>query len=347
MPLARALLSKEWRRFQLLRVARHGDGVELTFEDTDVSRRLENLERRTRVTDGDGGSVLLSLADVRAEIGDVYERLAHLEKTAHLDEMKRELKEILEREATPAFWEDAFGHSGALVRQHRLSVEIRRLDDLRGQADLVRELCEASFQEGDDSVAPDLTNAHARLCRKLARAEREIVHFSELDQGDAVIVVTPSGGREGATEWASTLADMYGAWGKERGYDVEPEEEEGGVHRVRVLGAYAFGYLRGERGSHRLILPPATKDDRRGETFLARVDVRPFADGAPGAADSRPRGRAEARDEPPIRTYDLWRSRGVRDRRTGYVEGDVKRVLGGRLDGFLEAFVDSLAKTDA
>jgi peptide chain release factor 2 len=285
--------------------------------------------------------VSLSLVDVRREIGDVYERLAILEKTAHLDDMKRELKEILEREATPAFWEDAFGHSGALVRQHRLSVEIRRLDDLRGQADLVRELCEASFQEGDDSVASDLTNAHAKLCRKLARAEREIVRFVDVDQGDAVVSVTAAGGRDGATEWASTLADMYAAWARERGYDVT-QEGEGGT-TVRVLGAYAFGYLRGERGSHRLILPPAAKDDRRGETFLARVEVRAATDDAP--ADSRPRG--PTRDEPPIRTYDLWRSRGVRDRRTGLVDGDVKRVLAGRLDAFLEAFVDAATRTDA
>ncbi len=342
VPLARALLSKEWRRFQLLRVARRGELVELTFEDTDVSRRLENLERRTRVTDGEGGTVHLSLADVRRGIGDVYERLAHLDKVAGLVDLKRELATILEKESTPAFWEDAFGHSGALVRQHRLSVEIRRLDDLRGQADLVRELCEASFQEGDDSVAPDLTNAHARLLRKLARAEREIVHFSLADQGDALLTITPSGGREGASEWATTLADMYSTWARARGYDIERREVEG-VQRVSVIGAYAVGYLSSERGSHRLILPPPSKDDRRGETFLARVEVRSLASENETDQRSKPR---ENRDEPPIRTYDMWRSRGVRDRRTGYADGDVKKVLGGKIDGFVEAFADSEPRSE-
>ena len=335
VPLARSLLSQDWRRFQLLRIARSGESVELTFEDTDVSRRLENLERRMRVGDGEGKTRHLSLVDVRRGIGEVYDRLQNLERVARLDDMKAELAAIQEQESTPAFWEDAFGHAGVLVRQHRLTVEIRRLDDLRGQADLVRELSEASFQEGDDSVAPDLTNAYARLMAKLLRAEREIIHFSPSDQGDAVLTVAPSGGRDGASEWASTLADMYATWAKERGYETE-QSEDAGVHLVRVTGAYAVGYLRGERGSHRLILPPAAKDDRRGETFLARVDVRPLEHGA--APDSHPRLKS---DEPPIRTYDLWRSRGVRDRRTGHAEGDVRRVLDGKLDGFLDAFAEA------
>jgi ATP-dependent Clp protease ATP-binding subunit ClpC len=334
VPLARALLGASSRRFQLLRVSRSGETVDLGFEDTDVSRKLENLEKRTRVQDGEGGLVHLSLLDVRRGIGDVYDRLAALDKAAKLDDMKRELAEIVERESTPAFWEDAFGHSGALVRQHRLSVEIQRLDDLRGQANLVRELSEASFQEGDDAVAPDLTNAYAKLLRKLARAEREIIRFQTEDHGDASLVVSPSGGKDGAVEWARTVADMYAAWAKERGFDVEQREaDRDGGHEVQVLGAYAFGYLRGERGTHRLILPPA-KDERRGETFLARVDVLSLVE---GRGVPRTAGRM---DDPPVRTYDMWRSRGVRDRRTGQVDGDVRAVLGGRLDSFLEAFID-------
>ncbi|MFO0613823.1 MAG: AAA family ATPase [Polyangiaceae bacterium] len=334
IPLARALLSAESRRFQLLRVVRDGEGVDLTFEETDVSRRLENLERRTRASDGEGRTIDLSLADVRRGLGDVYERLARLDEAAKLDDLKKELEELQRKGNTPAFWEDAFGHSGVLVRQHRISVEIQRLTDLRGQANLVRELCEASFQEGDDAVAPDLTHAYAKLLRKLSRAEREVIRFKGADHGDARILVSPAGAKEGAAEWAETLADMYANWSRERGYDVEQRSDRDGARTVDVLGAYAYGYLKGERGTHRLILPPPAKTDRRGETFLARVDVVP-ADGSP--PPSRPHGRT---DDPPVRTYDMWRSRGVRDRRTGQVDGDARAVLSGRIDRFIEAFVD-------
>ena len=329
VPLARSLLGASWRRFQLLRAARRGDDVVLTFEDTDASRRLEKLERRTPLPDGTGGLVRLSLADVRTGLAPLCGRVARLERAVDTDRMRRELAEIESKQASPAFWEEAFGAQGQLVRRHRLSVELGRIDDLRREVDLVRELSEASFEEADDSVAPDLVAAFARLACDLRRAELEIRDMDHLDQGDATVRVSPAGEKD-STPWARKLADMYVAWAKVRGYDVEIEELAGGVQLVAVLGSYAHGYLRAEAGTHRLLATPAGKKERRGEAFLARVEV------VATRADLATADVAKS-DEPPIRTYDTWRSHGVRDRQTGHSDGDARGVLAGRLDGFLEA----------
>jgi hypothetical protein len=331
VPLARALLGASWRRFQLLRAARSGDRVALSFEDTDASRRLEKLERRAPMPDGAGGLVHLSLADVRAGLVVLYERLAVLERAIDLDGMRRELAAIEAKQSSPAFWEEAFGASGQLVRRHRLSAEIRRVEGLRRDVDLVRELAEASFEEADDAVAPDLVASYARLERDLARAELEIRDMDEVDQGDAAIRVAPAGEKD-SLRWAQQLADMYVAWARARGYDVEIEERPGGVQLVAVLGPYAFGYLRGEAGTHRLLAAPADRWERRGEALLARVDVAPGRELGAFADEPARRG-----DEPPIRTYDTWRSHGVRDRKTGHADGDARGVLAGKLEGFLAA----------
>ncbi|MFO0546891.1 MAG: AAA family ATPase [Polyangiaceae bacterium] len=335
VPLARALLGAGWRRFQLLRVARVGDALSITFEQTEASRRLDNLERRARVSDGHGGTVALSLADVRARVGGLYERLGRLEEAADLAKMRRDLAELEARESSPAYWEEALGHSGLLVRRHRLSVEIRRLEILRGELEAVRDLAEVSFLEADDSVAEELTDTFARLVQSLVRAERELCSFDGRDRGDAHVIVTPAGAGEGAADWAGELASMYVSWAKERGFDVESSEAEG-AHHVWVLGAYALGYLRGEQGGHRVVRPPPGKGDRRGEAHLARVEVL--------ARGEQPAEVLRLSDVAPIRTYDLWRSHGVRDRVTGYVDGDVRRVLAGRLDAFLEAHADQRSK---
>ncbi len=335
VPLARALLGGADRRFQLLRVARSGRGVTLSFEATEASRRLDNLERRARVSDGEGGTVSLSLADVRSGVISLYQSLVTLERVADLAGMRRELAALEAREASPAFWEDAFGHSGMLVRRHRLSVEIRRLEILRGELDAVHELCEASFIEADDSVARELTDTYARLVRRMRRAEREIVQFDERDQGDARLVVTPAGALEGATSWALDLAKMYASWARDRGYDVRFETGDDGVTAVAVAGAYAYGYLRGEAGGHRLVTAPPEKGQRRGEAYLARVEVL--------AKGEEPKPIVRLEDISPIRSYDLWHSHGVRDRVTGHAEGDTRRVLSGKLDGFLEAQADHRA----
>jgi ATP-dependent Clp protease ATP-binding subunit ClpC len=339
IPLARVLLEDEHRRFQLLRLARAGDRVELSFEDTESSRKLDKLERRARAPDGEGGVVHLSLAEVRVALRDIYERLARLGERIRIDELRRELSSLLQREAGPAFWEEAFGEDGIVVRRHQLTVDIRRYDDLKQRTDLVRELVDASFDEAEDSVAGELLAAFARLERKLRRAEREMIRMGSEDQADAMVWVRSVGDKPDDVQWASMLARMYAAWARDRGYEVSSTSRDGD-QLLTISGPCAFGYLRGEHGGHRLISPPASRDKRRAETYLAKVDVSPASDDVSLA----PRPAAEV-DDPPIRTYDLWRSRGVRDRRTGHSEGDARRVLSGRLDGFLEAHVDTRETT--
>jgi peptide chain release factor 2 len=279
----------------------------------------------------------LSVAEAGRGLADIYARLARLHAAANVDGMRAELAALDNKAARPGFWEEAFGSSGALVRRHRLAVEIQRLDDLRQRADLVREMIDASIAEAEDALAEELVAAFVRLERRLRKAERELVFFDDVDRGDALLTIRPVGGKDGGAAWAETLAKMYAAWATERSYDVELKAILGGQQEVRVLGPYAYGYLKGEHGGHRLIDAPRERDAERGETYLARVEVRALAAGAPPLPKTTD-------DEPPIRTYDQWRARGVRDRRTGWSEGDPKRVLAGRIDGFLDAQLTSSAE---
>jgi ATP-dependent Clp protease ATP-binding subunit ClpC len=335
MPLARALLDASERRFQLLRIARKGEGVLLTFEETESSRKLANLERKTRV-DEDGKTTRISLAEVAQKLNDVYARLDKLGSAADVAAMRRELADLDEKESRPGFWEEAFGQSGALVRRHRLAVEVQRFDDLTQRANLVRDLTEASFAEAEDAVAEDIVKAFVKLEKRLQRAERELVHFDDSDRGDALVVVRPVGGKDGGASWAAQLAEMYAAWAGERDFEVTRGAADAGSY-VRVAGPYAFGYLKGESGGHRLMAPDG-RDAERGETYLARVEVSPIPTGAIITLSGLPPNRSRD-DDAPIRTYDQWRSRGVKDRRTGCSDSDVKRVLGGRIDAFLEAWL--------
>ncbi len=355
LPLARTLLAVDPGRFQLLRIARRGDGVALSIEDTDSSRKLKNLEVRTRVAVEGGRVVRLSLAEVTARLREVASRLAAIETNGQIAKRRAELLALDEAAARPGYWEQAFGKEGELFRRHRLAVEVRRFDDLRGRAELVRELVEASFAEAEDAVAADLVAEFVKLDDEVRRAEREIVRFTGADQADARLRLRPIGGKAGALDWARDLARMYAAWAREHGLEVTTEERDGEVE-LRVEGPYAFGYLKGEAGGHRLIRPPSppAKDrsgrdraersrdgaEKRGDTFLCRVEVEPLA---ADHADAAHKAAAGPDDEAPIRTYDLLRSRGVHDRRTGHTDGDVKRVLAGRIEAFVEAYLDAPA----
>jgi protein subunit release factor A len=332
LPLARALLETPEVRFQLLRIARRGDRLELTFEDTETSRKLMNLERRQRVDDGKGHVVNLSLADVRGRLAETSGRLAQLERTTQVGVRRRELAELEVMAQTPGFWGAAFGEGSEAYRRHQIAIDLRRADDLRERLELLHKLVEASFDEGEDVVTDELVATFARLDRDLARAERELVSFDDRDRGDAWIQLRGAGAKDGAAGWAKQLATMYVRWAEAHEYEVEVVETAGGID-VLVKGAYAFGYLKAEAGGHRLLANRGAGRDKRAETLLARVEVRPLVERDPQRLASAVGGD----DEAPVRTYDLLSSRGVRDRRTGHVEGDVRKVLDGRLEGFLDA----------
>jgi ATP-dependent Clp protease ATP-binding subunit ClpC len=332
IPLARALMGTGWRRFQIVRVARKGGGIGVTFETTDASRRLENLERRERVSDGTGGILNLSVADIREKLAETFVEMGKLEKAANLAKMKDELADLDRRAATPAYWEAVLGDTSLIAKRHRLALEIRRLATLRSELGAVKDLAEASFLEADDSMAKELADAFARLQPRFLRARRELCKFEEVDNADAIVVVTPVGDDPQATEFARSLSDMYAAWARNAGYDQTQSEREG-TFTVHILGPYAHGYLRGETGGHRLVLPqPERASSRRSESHLARVRVVPHGE------DTQEELRLDDLD--PIRTYDLRHSHGVRDRVTQHTEGDTKKVLAGRIGGFLEAHID-------
>jgi ATP-dependent Clp protease ATP-binding subunit ClpC len=334
MPLARELLAADSKRFQLLRLARRGERIALSFEDTDSSRKLVALERRTKISDPEGNVVMLSVAEVGKQLLSVQERLNQMETAGNITAARKELTEFIAKESKPGFWEEAFGKEGELWRRHRLAVELKRFDDLQERTALLREMVDASFQEAEDSVAKDLLEEFVQLQKQVRRAERELLRFDKGDQGDALILLRPTGGKDGTEQWIREMVKMYTTWSAEHEYQISTTDSPDGVE-LRIEGPYAYGYLKAEHGGHRFIAPPKEKkdDEKRGEAFLVRVDVRPLA---PNAA-TPPKNKD---DDPPIRTYDLWRARGAKDRRTGHIENDLKKVFSGKIDPFIETYLD-------
>lgn len=334
LPLARALLSKDWYRFQLVRVARKHDRIVVAFEDTAAARRLRRMDRRAAVSDGAGGKVRLSLAEVRAGIQELLTRIAQLMLDADADGKRSKLAEIEAVQGAQGRWEDLLGKDGLLAQQHQLRLDLRRLDDLHARAEAVYELVEGSFAEADDSVASDLLEEYVRLDRGVTRAERELGRFGDRDRDDARLRIRPAAANPAASEWVQQLADMYGAWARSKGIPIERFERKEVVELV-IGGDFAFGYLKGEAGGHRLLRKAKKGKGNKGETLLAHIDVWPASEDAPTVDD--------ADDAGPIRQYDLLGTRTVSDKRAASNEPDVRKVLAGKLDRLLAAVADATA----
>ena len=141
-----------------------------------------------------------------------------------------------------------------------------------------------ALDESDDSLAPSLTEEIGELTERLRKLEFALQFSGEYDERGAIIAIKQGAGGVEAQDWTQMLLRMYLRWAERRGYstsllDSSPGDEAGlKSAAVQVDGRHAYGYLKSERGVHRLVrLSPFDADHHRHTSF-ALVEVLPEAD---------------------------------------------------------------------
>jgi peptide chain release factor 2 len=156
--------------------------------------------------------------------------------------------------------------------------------DLRREADDLRELLELAVAEGESAVADEVAASTADLEERLKSMEFALQLSGPYDRGSALLAVHAGAGGTESQDWTNMLLRMYLRWAERRGYKTETldvsEGEEAGIKSatIEVSGNLAYGYLKSERGVHRLVrLSPFDKAKRRHTSF-ALVEVMPVVD---------------------------------------------------------------------
>lgn len=133
----------------------------------------------------------------------------------------------------------------------------------------------------DESVVDDLNATLARVEPRLARVELETKMTGDHDVANAFIEIHPGAGGTDSADWAQMLLRMYLKWCERRGFEAEiletQDAEEAGIKSATVLvkGEYAFGYLKGEKGIHRLVRISPFDANARRQTSFASVHTYP------------------------------------------------------------------------
>jgi peptide chain release factor 2 len=138
--------------------------------------------------------------------------------------------------------------------------------------------------EADESLFQEASSNLSQLTRDLDQWELQQLLSGPYDQSGAVLTINAGAGGTDAQDWAEMLMRMYTRWGESQGYKVHLNEisegEEAGVKSVtlEIAGRYAYGYLRSEKGTHRLVrISPFNANDKR-QTSFAGVEVMPILD---------------------------------------------------------------------
>lgn len=179
---------------------------------------------------------------------------------------------------TPEIWSDQKKASelGAKIRDLKDNLEF--LTKWQGVIDD----CEAAFELGDDELISECTQSLNEMEKALDKFEVKLMLNGEYDEADAILTVNAGAGGTDAQDWASMLLRMYIRWAENKGWKVELldklDGDEAGIKSatIKIMGKFAFGYSKAEKGVHRLVrISPFNANGKR-QTSFASLEVSPI-----------------------------------------------------------------------
>ena len=181
----------------------------------------------------------------------------------------------------PGFWDDPSGNAPIVRRRKNLERRLKTLEQLREDQEELATWKEL-LAEGESD--PSLPRFLDRLDRELARLDLELKLSGPDDANDALVNINPGAGGTESQDWAEMLLRMYLRWAEKEDFEVELLErldgEEAGIKSATfaVRGDYAYGYLKGENGVHRLVRISPFDSQSRRHTSFSSVYVYPEVD---------------------------------------------------------------------
>ena len=183
--------------------------------------------------------------------------------------------------AQPDFWNDQQNAQKQMRRLDEVKAQLHQLADWRSAINDAKATLELYELEADEDMLGEAQQGLTELRQGLDRWELERLLSGEYDKEGAVLSINAGAGGTDAQDWAQMLLRMYTRWAEDHDMRVTIDEisegEEAGIKSatIEVVGRYAYGYLRNEKGTHRLVrISPFNANDKR-QTSFAGIEVMP------------------------------------------------------------------------
>ena len=226
------------------------------------------------------------LEDLKPTLNDLGEKLDQMRISLEIPAKEEKIAELEYKRGEPSFWDDA-------AAAQKLNQE---LADLKGGVDTYKGLMakyedaetlyEMGIEEGDASMEDDIRAELDLITEGLETLQLEVLLSGDYDANNAILTLHAGAGGTEAQDWTQMLLRMYGRWAERHGFAVETADlqpgDEAGVKSATLFikGHNAYGFLKSEKGVHRLVrISPFDSQARRHTSFSA-CDVMPEIDDA-------------------------------------------------------------------
>ena len=212
---------------------------------------------------------------------DAKQTLSDLSESLDLDGRKKRIAEIDEIISAPDFWNDPEAGQKIMQEKKRLESKVTHYDQLASKLDDLEVMIELAKEESDADLEQDIVDTLAEINTELDAFELETILNGEYDDNNAILSIHPGAGGTESQDWAEMLYRMYVRWAERHDFKVDVldylDGDEAGIKSVTLLisGENAYGYLKSEKGVHRMVrISPFDASGRRHTSFTA-VEVMP------------------------------------------------------------------------
>src|SRR2546429_5448253 len=224
--------------------------------------------------------------DPADEITALTSTLDSIEAVLDPGEMQREAADLREQSADPELWADPDRGQKVTRRLSYLDAELARLANLRRRLGDTQVLFDLAESENDEPTKAEAEGELAALRAEIDQLEVRTLLNGEYDAREALISINAQAGGADAADWAEGLQRIYLRWAERHGYPTEvyytSYAEEAGIKSTTfaIHAPYAYGTLRGEHGTHRMVRISKYDNQGRRQTSFAGVDVIPVVEQA-------------------------------------------------------------------
>lgn len=195
--------------------------------------------------------------------------------------LKLQLSTLEEQTTKQDFWEDSKNSSIVLKQINSLKSKIENYTKMDTELNNVIEMSELLSLEPDEELAKEVLKTTTSLEKEIEKLEITTLLSGKYDNNNAILTIHPGAGGTEAQDWAEMLYRMYTRWANANSYEVREldylEGDEAGLKSVTfsISGDYAYGYLKGEMGVHRLVRISPFDSGGRRHTSFASIEILP------------------------------------------------------------------------
>ncbi|MBF0384537.1 MAG: peptide chain release factor 2 [Candidatus Omnitrophica bacterium] len=213
------------------------------------------------------------------KIKAIEEKLSQLRGYLDLPQKEKSVREIQEKMNQPNFWDDSNSANKLMKELKYLKNCVEPFERNQSKIKDLKELLELSAE--DEAMKQQISDEIVGVETEVNTLELQSLLSGQFDKNNAILSINAGAGGTESCDWASMLLRMYVRWAEDKGYSVKSLDilygEEAGIKNVTIgiEGDMAYGYLKCEKGVHRLVRISPFDSNKRRHTSFASVDVIP------------------------------------------------------------------------